>query len=150
MSYISKTKSLSPATKSFREQLLWGGTCRFLVAIFPLLKALRLKKNWKVLCRCEVSHETNIDLLISYNLHLTLRREGQLLASNPGSSRIPYKNPRALSIYTIHRGRNFRCKYSMLQLFQTQNGKIRKCISINWKLQKEKENALIKSIAYNF
>ena len=95
-----------------------------------------------VLCRCEISHETNIDFLISYNLQLILRREGQLLASNPGSSRIPYKNPRALSIYTIHRGRNFRCKYSMLQLFQTQNRKIRKCISINWKLQKEKEKCI--------
>ena len=39
--------------------------------------------------------------------------------------------PGALTIYTIHPGGNFSCKYSVLQLFQTQNGKIRKCISIN-------------------
>ena len=45
----------------------------------------------------------------------------------------------ALTIYTIHPGGNFRCKYSVLQLFQMENGKIRKCISINWKVQKEKK-----------
>ena len=45
----------------------------------------------------------------------------------------------ALTIYTIHPGGNFRCKYSVLKLFQTQNGKIRKCISINWKVQKERK-----------
>ena len=55
----------------------------------------------------------------------------------------------SLTIYTIHPGGNFRCKYSVLQLFQTQNGKIRKCISINWKVQKEKKKC-IESIAYNF
>ena len=48
----------------------------------------------------------------------------------------------ALTIYTIHSGGNFRCKYSVQQLFQTQNGKIRKCISINWKVQKEKKECL--------
>ena len=42
----------------------------------------------------------------------------------------------ALTIYTKHPGGNFRCKYSVLQLFQTQNSKIWKCISINWKVQK--------------
>jgi len=48
----------------------------------------------------------------------------------------------ALTIYTIHPGGNFRCKYSVLQLFQTQNGKIRKCISINWKVQKKKKKCI--------
>ena len=44
----------------------------------------------------------------------------------------------SLEIYTIHPGGNFRCKYSVLQ----QNGKIRKCISINWKVQKEKKKCI--------
>ena len=52
------------------------------------------------------------------------------------------QTPGALTIYTIHPGGNFRCKYSVLQLFQTQNGKIRKCISINWKDQKEKKKSI--------
>ena len=57
----------------------------------------------------------------------------------------------SLPIYTIHPGWNFRRKYSVLQLVQTQNGKIRKCTSINWKVQKEKKkNPLIKPICYNF
>jgi len=41
----------------------------------------------------------------------------------------------ALTIYTIHPGGNFRCKYSVLQLVETQSGKIRRCTSINWKVQ---------------
>ena len=41
-------------------------------------------------------------------------------------------------------------KYSVLKLFHMQNGKIRKCISINWKFKRKRKNALIKSIAYNF
>ena len=45
----------------------------------------------------------------------------------------------ALTIYTIHPGENFRCKYLVLQPFETQNGNIRKCISINWKVQKERK-----------
>ena len=56
-----------------------------------------------------------------------------------------------LTIYTIHPGRNFRWKYSVLQLVQTQNGKITKCTSINkWKVHKEQENALIKLVVYYF
>ena len=59
--------------------------------------------------------------------------------------------PRALTIYTIHPSGNFRGKYSVLQLFQTQNGKIRKCITINiGKFKRKRTNALIKLIAYNF
>ena len=57
---------------------------------------------------------------------------------------------RVLTIYTIHLGGNFRCKYSVLQLVETQIGKIRRCTSINWKGQKEKKSASIKPIAYNF
>ena len=34
------------------------------------------------------------------------------------------------------------CKYSVLKLFHMQNGKIRKCISINWKVQKEKKKCI--------
>ena len=45
----------------------------------------------------------------------------------------------ALTIYTIHPGGNFSCKYSVLQLVETQTGKIRRCTSINWKVQKEKK-----------
>ena len=48
----------------------------------------------------------------------------------------------ALTIYTIHPGGNFRCKYSVLQLFQTENGKIKKCIGINWKVQKERKKCI--------
>ena len=45
----------------------------------------------------------------------------------------------ALTIYTIHPGWNFSCKYSVLQLVETQIGKIRRCTSINWKVPKEKK-----------
>ena len=45
--------------------------------------------------------------------------------------------PGALTIYMIHPGGNFRCKYSVMQLVQTQNGNITKCTSINWKVHKE-------------
>ena len=49
---------------------------------------------------------------------------------------------RVLTIYTIHLGGNFRCKYSVLQLVETQIGKIRRCTSINWKGQKEKKKCI--------
>ena len=45
--------------------------------------------------------------------------------------------PGALTIYMIHPGGNFRCKYSVMQLVQTQNGNTTKCTSINWKVHKE-------------
>ena len=45
-------------------------------------------------------------------------------------------------IYIIHPCGNFTCKYSVLQLVQTQNGKTRKCTSINWKVQKEKKKCI--------
>ena len=48
----------------------------------------------------------------------------------------------ALTIYTIRQGGNFRCKYSVLQLVQTLGGKIRKCTSIKWKVQKEKKKCI--------
>ena len=57
-----------------------------------------------------------------------------------------WPSPLALNIYTMHRGGKFRSKYSVLQLVQTQNGKIGKCTSINWKVQKEKK----KPMCYNF
>ena len=150
MSYISKTKSLSPATKSFREQLLWGGTCRFLVAIFPLLKALRLKKNWKVLCRCEVSHETNIDLLISYNLQLTLRREGLLILVHPASrTKILGRFPFTPSIGVEILGVNIQCcsfsRRKIIEMGRSENV----LVSIG-NCKRKRKNALIKSIAYNF
>ena len=129
-----------------------GWNLSFFVANLPLLKGLRLKKNWKVLCRCEISHETNIDFLISYNLQLTLRREGQLLASNPGSSRIPYKNPRALSINFTPSigveilGVNIQCcSFSRRKIGRSENV----LVSIG-NCKRKRKNALIKSIAYNF
>ena len=53
------------------------------------------------------------------------------------------------TIYTMHPGGNFRCKYSVLQLFQTQNGKM-VLVSIIGKFKRKRKNALIKSIANNF
>ena len=61
---------------------------------------------------------------------------------------------RELTIYTVHPGGNFRCKYSELQLFQAQNEKMEKSqnvlVSIGKLKKKRKKNALIKPIAYNF
>ena len=58
----------------------------------------------------------------------------------------PVENPqikiRVLSNYTIHSGGNFRYKYSVLQLVETQIGKIRRYTSINWKGQKEKKKCI--------
>ena len=52
------------------------------------------------------------------------------------------KNPGAFTIYTIRPSGNFRCKHSVLQLVETQFGKIRICTSINWKVQKEKKKCM--------
>ena len=64
------------------------------------------------------------------------------MPSQQGRKDVDFKKQGALTIYTIHPGGNFRWKYSVLQLFQTQNGKIRKCISINWKFQKKKKKCI--------
>ena len=47
-----------------------------------------------------------------------------------------------LTIYTIHPGGNFWCKYAVLQLVQTQDAKITKFTGINWKTEKEKKKCI--------
>ena len=42
-----------------------------------------------------------------------------------------------------HPGGNFWCKYSAMHLVQTQNWKIAKCTSINWKAKKEKKKCIL-------
>ena len=58
---------------------------------------------------------------------------------------LSYEKEEIFGAYHLHHqsGRNFRCKYSVLQLFQTQNEKIRKCISISWKVQKEMKKCIV-------
>ena len=76
---------------------------------------------------------------------------GISLSRRIGQPSIIERNPGTFTIYTIHPGGNFRCKYSVLQLFQTENGKIRKCIIVSiGKFKKKRKNALIKSTAYSF
>ena len=67
---------------------------------------------------------------------------GTTTCLNYTANNVIFVRSRALTIYTIHPGGNFRCKYSVLQLFQMQYGKIRKCISIKWKVQKEKKKCI--------
>ena len=58
--------------------------------------------------------------------------------------------PGAPTIYAIHPGGNFRCKYSVLQLVETQIEKSEDVLVSIGKFKRKGKNASIKPIAYNF